>query len=304
MAKDGYEDEYAGPRGYTQRLQSHGQDIARSGLFYQEHDWNEALGVRSQRSSYALANGSVQFHQGPKDIKDRCHGNRRFVHPTSSNPSTKSLSQQRGKSRFTNPNPKPGVVPPSPACARALSTVTAALSSSGHTIIPITPPSPSNALLIASSLLSADGCLTFLAPFRTFERNDPGASVLSLFASLPLPFRYIHYLWTKYIRKDPFWADLTYGIRERTVREQWEIVAQREAYKESWHEWWQDQETEDGRKLDVILTVPNATPAMPHGGMRDALASCGYTFLFNLVSPPLSQQQHQPNNPPKKSSIH
>ncbi|KAL8924184.1 MAG: hypothetical protein Q9172_002806, partial [Xanthocarpia lactea] len=187
-----------------------------------------------------------------------------------------------GGSRFTNPNPKPGVVPPSPACARALSTVTTALSSSGHTIIPITPPSPSTALLIASSLLSADGCLTFLAPFRTFERNDPGASLLSLFASLPLPFRYIHYLWTKYIRQDPFWADLTYGIRKRTVREQWELVAQREAYKASWHQWWQDQEKEDGKKLDVILTVPNATPAIPHGGMRDALASCGYTFLFNL----------------------
>ncbi|KAL8907209.1 MAG: hypothetical protein Q9171_005961, partial [Xanthocarpia ochracea] len=175
-----------------------------------------------------------------------------------------------------------GVVPPSPACARALSTVTTALSSSGHTIIPITPPSPSTALLIASSLLSADGCLTFLAPFRTFERNDPGASLLSLFASLPFPFRYIHYLWTKYIRKDPFWAELSYGIRERTVREQWELVAQREAYKASWHQWWQDQENEDRKKLDVILTVPNATPAVPHGGMRDALASCGYTFLFNL----------------------
>ena len=36
--------------------------------------------------------------------------------------------------------------------------------------------------------------------------------------------------------------------------------------------------------MDVMLTPPNATPAVPHGGMHDAVSSCGYTFLFNLVS--------------------
>lgn len=35
--------------------------------------------------------------------------------------------------------------------------------------------------------------------------------------------------------------------------------------------------------MDVLLCPPNATPAVPHGGMRDAVSSCGYTFLFNLL---------------------
>ncbi|KAI4284920.1 MAG: hypothetical protein L6R38_001063 [Xanthoria sp. 2 TBL-2021] len=172
-----------------------------------------------------------------------------------------------------------GVVPPSPACARALSLVSAALSISGHTVTPIQPPFPTTALLLASSLLNSDGCHTFLAPFRTLERNDPGAAQLSFYASLPRPIRYIHYLWTKYIKRDTLWADLLYGIRKHSTAEQWELVAKREAYKAEWHEWWQQQQED----LDVILTVPNATPAVPHGGMRDAVGSCGYTFLFNLL---------------------
>ncbi|KAL8985133.1 MAG: hypothetical protein Q9205_001071 [Flavoplaca limonia] len=173
-----------------------------------------------------------------------------------------------------------GVVPPSPACARALSLVSTALSTSGHTITTIHPPSPTTGLKLASALLNSDGCSTFLAPFRTLEWNDPGAAQLSFYASLPSPIRYIHYLWTKYIKRDPLWADLLYGIRKYTTPEQWELVAKREAYKAEWHEWWQDGE---GKGLDVILTVPNATPAVPHGAMRDAVASCGYTFLFNLL---------------------
>ncbi|KAL8673789.1 MAG: hypothetical protein Q9168_001801 [Polycauliona sp. 1 TL-2023] len=173
-----------------------------------------------------------------------------------------------------------GVVPPSPACARALSLVSTALSTAGHTVELIDPPSPAKALNLASSLLTADGCETFLAPFRTLESNDPGAAQLSFYASIPLPVRYVHYLWTKYIKQDPLWADLLYGIRKHSMAEQWVKVTQREAYKAEWHEWWQDG---GGKGLDVILTVPNATPAVPHGGMRDAVGSCGYTFLFNLL---------------------
>ena len=36
----------------------------------------------------------------------------------------------------------------------------------------------------------------------------------------------------------------------------------------------------------MLLTVPNATPAVPHNGLGDSFSSCGYTFLFNLVDYP------------------
>lgn len=42
----------------------------------------------------------------------------------------------------------------------------------------------------------------------------------------------------------------------------------------------------DGEELDFMLTPVNATPAVPHCGMKEAVSACGYTFLFNLVSLP------------------
>ncbi|PNS20958.1 Fatty-acid amide hydrolase 1 [Sphaceloma murrayae] len=39
----------------------------------------------------------------------------------------------------------------------------------------------------------------------------------------------------------------------------------------------------DDGLMDAFLTVPNATPALPHLAMKDAMSSCGYTFLFNLL---------------------
>ncbi|KAI4118994.1 MAG: hypothetical protein LQ345_001025 [Seirophora villosa] len=171
-----------------------------------------------------------------------------------------------------------GVVPPSPACLRALSTSTATLSAAGHTIIDVSPPSPARALLLASSLLNSDGCRTFLSYFRTGEWNDRGAAQMAFYASLLRPVKYLHYLYIKYIRRDPLWASLLYEFRARSAHEQWQLVTKREAYKAEWHAWWRDE-----AQVDVLLCPPNATPAVPHGGMREAVSSCGYTFLFNLL---------------------
>ncbi|GME22569.1 Amidase [Neofusicoccum parvum] len=171
-----------------------------------------------------------------------------------------------------------GVVDPAPACARALQQVAAALSAEGHEVFDVTPPSPYEALKIASHLLNTDGCRTFLSFFRTGEWNDPGAAQMTFYAKLPRPLKYLHYLWVKYVRRDPLWADLLDGWHEKSAFEQWKLVSKREAYKASWHDWWEQE-----AKMDVLLTVPNATPAVPHDGMKEACSSCGYTFLFNLL---------------------
>ncbi|KAL8702122.1 MAG: hypothetical protein Q9201_004556, partial [Fulgogasparrea decipioides] len=172
-----------------------------------------------------------------------------------------------------------GIVPPSPACSRALSTATTALSSAGHILIPLSNhPSLSRALILASSLLNADGCRTFRSFFRTGEWSDPGAAQLAFYASLPRPIKYLHYLYIKYVKQDTLWADLLYEFRERSAFEQWQLVAKREAYRAEWHRWWKEE-----ADVDVILCPPNATPAVPHGGMREAVSSCGYTFLWNLL---------------------
>lgn len=171
-----------------------------------------------------------------------------------------------------------GVVDPSPACARALQQTAAALSAEGHEVFDVTPPSPYEALKIASHLLNSDGCRTFLSFFRTGEWNDPGAAQMVFYAKLPRPLKYLHYLWIKYIKRDPMWADLLDGWHEKSAFEHWKLVSKREAYKAKWHDWWEQE-----AKMDFLLTVPNATPAVPHDGMKEAVSSCGYTFLFNLL---------------------
>ncbi|KAF2668936.1 amidase signature enzyme [Microthyrium microscopicum] len=170
-----------------------------------------------------------------------------------------------------------GVVTPSPACSRALEMVVSALKESGHEIKAAKPPSPYEAFQIASHVLNADGCATFLSHFRSFESSDPGAHQLSFYMKLPRFVKYFHYLWVKYIKRDPIWAGLLKDWSPKTAEDNWQLVNKREAYKAKFHQWWNEED------IDVLLTVPNATPALPHKAMHDAVSSCGYTFLFNLL---------------------
>jgi hypothetical protein len=146
--------------------------------------------------------------------------------------------------------------------------------------VEITPPpiaDPFAGLHLASQLLNSDGCETFNSHFYSFEPSDPGASQLSLIANLPRPLRYLYYLFVRYIRRDPQWAALILGFGPKSAAQQWKLVAKREAFRSTWHAWWDEQD------YDFILCPVNATPALPHRAMKDAVSSCGYTFLWNLL---------------------
>ncbi|KAK0617967.1 amidase signature domain-containing protein [Bombardia bombarda] len=170
-----------------------------------------------------------------------------------------------------------GVVDPSPACKRAVEIVEEALRSEGHEIVEVSPPDMYEALRTAALLLGADGGVTYESFRRSGEWLDKGAAQMRWFAKLAGPFRYLYYLWVRYVRRDAVWAGLVRHWRALTAEENWKLVKGREAYRASWFEWWDEQ------KLDVLITPPNATPAVPHGGMHDAVSSCGYTFLFNYL---------------------
>ncbi|KAL2108981.1 hypothetical protein VUR80DRAFT_3138 [Thermomyces stellatus] len=169
------------------------------------------------------------------------------------------------------------VVDPSPACKRALETTEAALREAGHEIVEIDPPSPYEGLYLGAQLLNADGCQTFKSFFSTGEWEDSGARQMSFLMSVPRPLKYLYYLWVKYIRGDTVWADLVKDWHPKTAYENWQLVSRREAYRMKWFQWW------SGANVDCLLAPPNATPAVPHGGMKDAVSSCGYTFLFNVL---------------------
>ncbi|XDG08595.1 hypothetical protein ABKA04_008210 [Annulohypoxylon sp. FPYF3050] len=170
-----------------------------------------------------------------------------------------------------------GVVDPAPACVRALEMTEAALKEAGHEIVEIDPPSPYEALQLGALLLNSDGCQMFKSFFRWGEWNDPGADQMDFFMRLPRPVKYLYYLWVKYVRKDEIWAGLVKDFHAKSAFEQWKLVSQREAYRAKWFDWWNETD------VDFLLTPPNATPAVPHDGMKEAVSSCGYTFLFNII---------------------
>lgn len=184
-----------------------------------------------------------------------------------------------------------GVIDPAPACVRALDMTVSALKAQGHDVfdltLPAAPHSPYEALCIASQLLNADGCKTFRQPFRTGETTDPGAGQMAFYMALPSPLRYLYYLYVRYVRRDPIWAGLIKGFYEKSAFENWQLVAQREAFKVKWFDWWNginaSPSSSSSGDMDVILCPPNATPAVPHDGMKYAVSSCGYTFLWNLL---------------------
>jgi Asp-tRNA(Asn)/Glu-tRNA(Gln) amidotransferase A subunit family amidase len=163
------------------------------------------------------------------------------------------------------------VVDPSPACARALDEVAKALEAEGHEVF--------EALQLASQLLLSDGGNTFMGHFRTGEWNDLGAAQMVKYMRLPRFIKYIHYLYIKYVKGDSIWAGLLRDWHPKSAHEYWQLAGKREAFKARFFTWWSEE-----AKMDVMLTPPNATPAVPHGGMHDAVSSCGYTFMFNLVS--------------------
>lgn len=115
--------------------------------------------------------------------------------------------------------------------------------------------------------------------FLVGETSDPGASQLTRFAYLPSPLRYLYYLYVKYIKRDVIWASLLREFGPKSAFENWKLVARREAFRATWHSWWSSTE----QMYDFILCPVNATPALPHKAMRDAVSSCGYTFLWNLL---------------------
>ncbi|KAK4451702.1 amidase signature domain-containing protein [Podospora aff. communis PSN243] len=171
-----------------------------------------------------------------------------------------------------------GVVDPSPACVRALGMVEGALRGTGHEVVDVRgAPDMEEGLRIASRLLNADGCQMFESFRRTGEWNDAGARQLRKLAGLWGPVRWVYWLWVMYVRRDEVWARLVKDWRPLSAWEQWYLVKEREAYRTRWFQWWNEQ------KFDVILAPPNATPALPHDAMGDAVSSCGYTFLFNLL---------------------
>lgn len=83
----------------------------------------------------------------------------------------------------------------------------------------------------------------------------------------------------RYIKRDTILATLIKDFGPKSSAALWPLVAKRESYRATWHKWWDAAP----QQFDFILCPANATPALPHKAMHDAVSSCGYTFLWNLL---------------------
>lgn len=170
-----------------------------------------------------------------------------------------------------------GVVRPSPACERALKLAVDALKKKGHNIVSFSLPDPEKALKISSQLLMSDSAKIALRDLTWSEHNDAGVARAVFFQRLPWIFRKIYELFVRYVLRDDVWADLLDGFTEKSITERWDLVYERENYRARVFDMWKDS------GIDILLTVPNATPAFPHKGLYNSFSSTLYTFAFNLL---------------------
>ena len=115
-------------------------------------------------------------------------------------------------------------------------------------------------------------------PIRWGETNDPGVREARIAFALPRFMKRLYAWYLRYIRHDDIYAGLVENCSEKTVEQYLGLIAKREGYREQWFEKLKNE------AIDFVLTVPNALPATPHGGMKSGFKGCGYTFLFNIVS--------------------
>ncbi|KDQ60289.1 hypothetical protein JAAARDRAFT_67857 [Jaapia argillacea MUCL 33604] len=165
-----------------------------------------------------------------------------------------------------------GVINPSPACRRALSDVVSILQQYGHEVVTLDPPSPYEGFKIGSQLV-ADSCKRIL----TGESNDVGVLQGLRMLTLPRWLKWLYVLYLRHIRRDETYAGLVENFSQKTAEEYFALVTQREEYRGKWFEMWQTT------GVDFVLTVPNALPAVPHGGMKEGFTNCLYAFLYNVL---------------------
>ncbi|KZT20926.1 amidase signature enzyme [Neolentinus lepideus HHB14362 ss-1] len=169
-----------------------------------------------------------------------------------------------------------GVVTPSPACTRALREVVTVLKKYGFEVVTLTPPSPYEGFKIASQLLVDELSQTDTIEL-TGESNDPGMVQANAMYRTPRWVKRLYAGYLRYLRGDEIYAGLVEGWFGKTAQEYFALVAQREEYRARWFQYLNENE------IDFILTCPNAMPAVPHGGMKDAFTNCLYALLFNML---------------------
>ncbi|KAF9220805.1 amidase signature enzyme [Gyrodon lividus] len=171
-----------------------------------------------------------------------------------------------------------GIIPPSPACRRALEWVSDALTKQGHEVVDFTPPSIAEGLNIGFQLCFSDSGAGVFNPLRKDEKLDPVLTGVKSLLGMPLFVKQFMAMLTRKFTGDEVWASMLEKLHTKTSSEERALVVAREEYRARWHEAW------EAEGLDFVLTVPHPLPAIPAGtAEKVTLVSCGFTMIFNIL---------------------
>ncbi|TCD62724.1 hypothetical protein EIP91_006522 [Steccherinum ochraceum] len=170
-----------------------------------------------------------------------------------------------------------GVAKPSPACRRALEIVVNTLKADGHTVVDINPPSPYEGFKIGLQLLLADACKILSKPMRPGESNDASLTIVSRILNMSWLTRRLYVWYLRYLLRDEHEAGLIESLHAKTIEQFYAQIVNRETYRFKWFQFWKEQE------LDFVLCVPNALPAVPHGGPRTGWKTTLGTMIYNVL---------------------
>ncbi|KAF8841096.1 amidase signature enzyme [Paxillus ammoniavirescens] len=171
-----------------------------------------------------------------------------------------------------------GIVPPSPACRRALEWASDALTKQGHEVVDFTPPPIADGLSVGLQLCFSDAGAGVFAPLRKDEKLDPVLTGVRSLLRMPLFIKQCLAMWTRGLTGDEVWASMLEKFHTKTSEEERALVIAREEYRARWHEAW------EAEGLDFVLTVPHPLPAIPTGtAEKVTLISCGYMMIFSIL---------------------
>jgi len=168
-----------------------------------------------------------------------------------------------------------GVLAPSRGYYRALSLAQGALEARGAEVVPFHTNLCEEAVWLYLAVMSSDGART-MRELLEGEEVDPSLAGLLRVASMPQTVRgAVRRALT--IARKPRMAKVLEALGEKTVTDVWKLhVRMRDVRARMLAAW-------DEQTLDVVLTPPAATPALPHGGTQDFVLGMTYTFVWNLM---------------------
>ncbi|KAF8438871.1 amidase signature domain-containing protein [Boletus edulis BED1] len=171
-----------------------------------------------------------------------------------------------------------GIMPPSPACRRALETVLNALKKQGHEVINFTPPPIAEAFCVGLQLCFSDAGAGCFKPLRKDEKVDPAMSASKSLLEMPLFVKKLLAMFTRSLTGDDVSASFTESLHTKTAAEERALVVARDQYRAQWYDAW------EAEGLDFVLTVPHPMPAIPTGtAEKVTLISAALTMICNIV---------------------